>query len=52
MSFREMAYPVETSEEVIISGVNFFPTFTIMRNLFGGKLTHRQICSLEIMHPY
>ena len=37
MSFREMAYPVETSEEVIISGVNFFPTFTIlMRNLFGG----------------
>ena len=34
MSFREMAYPVGTrSEEVITRGVNFFPAFTVMRNL-------------------
>ena len=34
MSFREMAYPVRTSEEVITMGIDFFPTFAVMRNLW------------------
>ena len=33
MSFRKMAYPIRTSKEVVTIGINFLPTFAVMRDL-------------------